>query len=286
MNNDMSMNHLSLPYKRYLHLSVSRRSYSTSSMSKSSPCLSLPAPIKTLDNLHDDNVILSYNELLRNKAGIYCFHNTVNGKRYIGSAKNLYLRLSEHISNRKSNKALQNAFLKHGLDKFNFCVYEYFTYHSKVVSHKALMDLETSYIEKHPFDMLYNFMKTATSLTGYKHTDEAKLKMLNRFKDKFNHPMYGKKHTQNALKLISKPGKLNPMFGKQHSDIAREKMSNRKNKHPNGIGLYDINNNLISKFQNNVELAKHLNVSKVTIGKYLNSGIVFNKMYRFKVINP
>lgn len=29
--------------------------------------------------------------------------------------------------------------------------------------------------------------------------------------------MYGKKHTNQALKLISKPGKLKPMFGKQHS---------------------------------------------------------------------
>jgi len=42
--------------------------------------------------------------------------------------------------------------------------------------------LETSYIEKYPFETLYNFMRTATSLAGYKHTDEAaKLKMLKIF---------------------------------------------------------------------------------------------------------
>jgi len=84
---------------------------------------------------------------------------------------------------------LQNAaILKYGLNKFYLCVYEYFIYHSKVVSNKALTDLETSYIEKYPFDSLYNFIRTATSFKGYKHTDEAKLKMLNRFKDKSNHP--------------------------------------------------------------------------------------------------
>lgn len=33
-------------------------------------------------------------------------------------------------------------------------------------------------------------MKTATSIEGYKHTNQAKLKMLKRFENKSNHPMY------------------------------------------------------------------------------------------------
>lgn len=45
----------------------------------------------------------------------------------------------------------------------------------------------------------------ATSLLGYRHTDEAIQKMTERFKDKNNHPMYGKKHSEEILKLISKP---------------------------------------------------------------------------------
>ena len=55
------------------------------------------------------------------------------------------------------------------------------------------------------------------------------------------------------------------------------------NKHLNGIGIYDLNNYLVKKFKNNVELAKHLNISKVTVGKYLNSGQIYNKTYYFKV---
>ena len=35
--------------------------------------------------------------------------------------------------------------MKHGLDKFEFCIYEYFTFNSKVFSNKALTDLETNY---------------------------------------------------------------------------------------------------------------------------------------------
>lgn len=37
-------------------------------------------------------------------------------------------------------------------------------------------------------------MSTATSLTGYKHTDQAKLKILKRYETKWNHPVCGKNH--------------------------------------------------------------------------------------------
>lgn len=45
-----------------------------------------------------------------------------------------------------------------------------------------------------------------------------RIKIIKRFEDKNNHPMYGKTHTKEALALISKPGELNPMFGKKHSE--------------------------------------------------------------------
>lgn len=84
--------------------------------------------------------------MLRNKGGINSFAHTVNNHQYIGSAKDFYLRLNEHLKNRKSNVALssskkQKAIVKYGLDKFNFCIYEYFTYESKIISSKALTDL-------------------------------------------------------------------------------------------------------------------------------------------------
>ena len=34
--------------------------------------------------------------------------------------------------------------------------------------------------------------------------------MVDYYKDKNNHPMFGKTHTEEALGLISKPGELNP----------------------------------------------------------------------------
>ena len=192
------------------------RTYSTLS---SLPTASKPIPIKFFDKLGDKDAIISYRPLLKNKGGVYSFINTVNNKQYIGSAKDLYLRLLEHISNKKSNSALQNALEKYGIDKFNFCIYEYFTYHSKIISHKALTDLETSYIQSFDFDSLYKFKQVATSNLGYKHTEETIKKMIKRFEDKHNHPMFGKTHKKETLVLISKPGILNPMYGKLHTEL-------------------------------------------------------------------
>ena len=120
--------------------------------------------------------------------------------------------------------------------------------------------------------------------------------MKDRLKDKNNHPMFGKTHTEEALALISKRGELNPMFGRKHSEATKASMSVNKNKYPLGVGIYGLDDNLIFKFNNNVELAKHLGISKVTVGKYLNSGrptfggqlrfasLVYNKTFRFKPI--
>jgi len=59
------------------------------------------------------------------------------------------------------------------------------------VSHKSLTDLETSYLERFHIsappqvcggrDILYNYTTSAISITGYKHTDEAKSKMIKRY---------------------------------------------------------------------------------------------------------
>jgi hypothetical protein len=138
---------------------TSRRSYSTSSSSS----VDLFFHILTITNLHDKYSISSKRNLLSKKGGIYSFINKLNGKQYIGSAKDLYLRLNEHLSHRKSNRALQAAISKYGLDNFNFCIYEYFTCENKVTSSKLLTDLETMYIRKLKFNDLYNFLENASS---------------------------------------------------------------------------------------------------------------------------
>ena len=111
----------------------------------------LPTPtpilIKVFHNLYNNETVITYNKILSNKAGIHCFINTVNDKRCIASAKGLYVRLTEHLANKKCKTTLQSYILKFALYKLDFCVYEYFTSHSKIVSNKTLTDLDTSYIK-------------------------------------------------------------------------------------------------------------------------------------------
>ena len=117
---------------------ASYRYYSTSNSDSQSSDLP-PVPIFTINNINNEDCIKSSRILLKNKGGIYSFINTVNGNQYIGSAKGFYLRLKEHLENKKSNVALQKAFDKYGLawdddlksssrqkasllDQFNFCM--------------------------------------------------------------------------------------------------------------------------------------------------------------------
>lgn len=61
-------------------------------------------------------------------------------------------------------------------------------------------------------------------------------------------------------------------------------MSEKKNKYPLGVGVFDLEGNLKWIIKNIVELAKHLNISKVTVVKYLNNNFVYNNLYTFKPI--
>ena len=78
------------------------------------------------------------------------------------------------------------------------------------------------------------------------------------------------------------------MFNKKHSSETKKLMATKKNKylfHTNGVGIYDLEDNLIKTFDNNVELANYLNISKVTVGKYLNNKLVYDNKYKFKPNN-
>lgn len=238
-------------------------------------------PKTVFHSLDNKNIVKSYRNLLKNRSGIYSLVNKINGKLYIGSAKDLYLRLFEHIIGKKSNKSLQIAIRKYGLNNFYFQILEYLL--NKPVINKELTQLETKYIAKFDFKNLYNFKSISTSMLGYKHTAEALLKMVKRFENKINHPMFGKTHTEEAKNFIRKLGAKNPMFGKKHTERTKLLISKKMKKYPFGVGLYDLNNNLIKKYENNTAMAKSLNISKTTVGKYIKLGKVFNNLYYFKI---
>lgn len=71
------------------------------------------------------------------------------------------------------------------------------------------------------------------------------------------------------------------MYGKTHTKETKELIKNSMKKYSNGVGIFDLNNNLIKSFDYAVDLADHLKISKVTVSKYLNKGLVYKKNVLF-----
>ena len=72
--------------------------------------------------LHLPAIKLLIKEELKNKSGIYVFICNITGHMYIGSAKNISKRISEHLSGHRSNVPLQRGFTKYGLDNFTLVI--------------------------------------------------------------------------------------------------------------------------------------------------------------------
>jgi len=60
-------------------------------------------------------------------------------------------------------------------------------------------------------------------------------------------------------------------------------MRSKKIKYPNGVGIYGLDNNLIKAFSYASDLAKYLDVSKFTVSKYINKGLVYKEKYYLKI---
>ena len=72
---------------------------------------------------------MEINHKFKNLVGIYSIFNVANGKKYIGSSKDIYNRWHEHLHllrhNRSHNNHLQAAFNKYGEDNFVFNILEF-----------------------------------------------------------------------------------------------------------------------------------------------------------------
>lgn len=91
---------------------------------------------------------MKINKFDLNKCGIYCIRNKVNNKVYIGKSKNIYTRITQHISllRRKSkdeNRYLINSWYKYEEDKFEYFVLEYLNLDEQLLKERELFWIET-----------------------------------------------------------------------------------------------------------------------------------------------
>lgn len=114
------------------------------------------------------------------KSGIYCIMNVLNGKRYIGSSKNLYNRLRTHLSllksNRSHNKHLQSSWNKNGENNFIFTVLEY-------CNEEIRFSREQEFINF--IKPEYNFSEEVIANIGRVLTNEEKTKISKTLKQKY-----------------------------------------------------------------------------------------------------
>jgi hypothetical protein len=185
--------------------------------------------------------------------GIYLWLNNINGKYYIGSAKDLRSRLARYFSPKelaRTNNLIQKAIIKHKHENFSFYVLEYCNPDSLIAREQFYIDSLTP---------PYNILKVAGNSTGFKHTEETK-------------------------ELISKimSGENHPNFGKSHCVETITKMSNAKG--GGSIFVYDTQGTLVNGFSSARKAAKNLNSHHLTIMTYAKNGKLFKKKWYQSIV--
>lgn len=86
-------------------------------------------PIKVYDNFKDNRLQLIKDQ--KDKTGVYCLVNIINGNLYIGSSVNLAIRMRNYLNTtflkNEKNKAMPivKALLKYGQDNFAVLIVEH-----------------------------------------------------------------------------------------------------------------------------------------------------------------
>lgn len=182
---------------------------------------------------------------------VYCFENTINGKRYFGKTKDLNIRFKSHIKKSKSkfNKQyIHNAISKYGISRFIFrAVYYSFSEQDAFDMERYLISLHNTMNSKFG----YNQTSGGEGSIGFKHSNESKLKL------------------SNLAKL--KTGKLNPFFGKSHSEKIKNLSRGENNKQAKLTenSVINILNTYYTGKYTEEELAFEFKISRGTVNDIL-----------------
>ena len=136
-------------------------------------------------------------------AGIYKFTNKINGKVYVGQAKDIYQRYYKHFNSKVIYGLFGKAKVKYGIDGFNFEVLER-------VDDLTIIDQREQYwmdfFQCYDNTKGYNVCTIAGSTRGLKNSAEVieRTRQMGKAQVGEKNPFYGRKHSDEYKKMISR----------------------------------------------------------------------------------
>ena len=226
------------------------------------------SPLKLYNNFEENRKKIIIEQ--KDKSGVYCIINNINGHSYVGSSINISSRMNNYL-NKAFLKARQNmnmpiikALLKYDQSNFSLFILEY-------VEAKYLAIRETYYITcVMPY---YNVLKQGYSSIGYKHTEETKLLLSELAKNRT--------HNEVTKGLIARAltGENNPFYNKNHSTESKVRMIEAQSAYP--VYVYNSYKELLVIYPSVLTLAKHIKSNHPTIVSVIKEQKLFRGEWYF-----
>ena len=241
------------------------RFYSTSNVENNTKDLH---PLKTYENFKENRLDILKEQ--KDKSGVYCLINKINGNAYVGSSINLASRMRNYLntsflkSKQNINMPIVKALLKYNQESFTLLILEY-------VEPNYLTIRETYYIT-HVMPH-YNVLKQGYSSLGYKHTEETKELLSELAKNRI--------HSEETKGLIARAltGENNPFYNKSHSIESKVRIIEAKSAYP--VYVYNSYKELLVIFPSVSTLAKLIKSNHSTIVDIIKEQTIFRGEWYF-----
>jgi group I intron endonuclease len=192
--------------------------------------------------------------------------------RYVGRTFNVNKRFRQHINESYKNNTHKSNWIRK-VKNINIEIVD-------VCDEDNYSFWEQHYISLYKswgFNLL-NMTIGGEGISGYKYTEEDKLKRSIRMLGNKNH-FYGKNHTLRTIEILSnidRSGEKNSMYGKKHKEISKKIMSNKKLVFYDGVNnprakklyQYNLDNKLIKCWDFAKECADFYNISRGNISSF------------------
>jgi group I intron endonuclease len=204
---------------------------------------------------------------------VYCFTNKINNKKYIGLTCNIKRRYRQHKTGKSRAVVFCLAIEKHGFDNFNF----------EVLKTGLTLD-EAKSFERLQISILNTMVpggynRTEGGDSSVRHTKETIEKIIEKniiWRLTNDHPMQGKKHSEESKKLMreaalrrkNRPSGINHWnYGGKAKESTKEKMRIKNSLGNNGFAkkVVDLNTNIVYSCINEAKLVYNISHSLVSV---------------------